>query len=40
MENEVSDMKEIINLQLDKFNNVQGLMRFLNVENLYKTHDK
>ena len=35
-----SDMEKQINKQLDKYSNVQGLMRYINVDNLYKLHEK
>ena len=35
-----SDMEKQINKQLDKYSSVQGLMRYINVNTLYKIHDK
>lgn len=35
-----SDMKKQINMQLDKYSNVQGLMRYIDVDSLYKLHEK
>lgn len=33
-----SDMKKQIDKQLKKYNNVESLMQYFNVENLYKIH--
>lgn len=38
MKNDYSDMKKQIDKQLDKYNNVQSLMRYINVKSLYKIH--
>lgn len=38
MKNEYSDMRKQIDKQLDKYNNVQSLMRYINVNSLYKKH--
>ena len=35
-----SDMEKQINKQLDKYSSVQGLMRHINVNTLYKIHEK
>lgn len=35
-----SDMEKQINKQLDKYSSVQGLMRYINVNTLYKIHEK
>lgn len=35
-----SDMEKQINKQLDKYSNVQGLMRYIDVHSLYKLHEK
>lgn len=35
-----SDMEKQINKQLDKYGNVQSLMRYINVDSLYKLHEK
>lgn len=35
-----SDMEKQINKQLDKYTNVQGLMQYINVNSLYKIHEK
>ncbi len=35
-----SDMKKQIDKQLKKYNNVESLMQYFNVENLYKIHQK
>lgn len=35
-----SDMEKQINKQLDKYSSVQGLMRYINVDSLYKLHEK
>lgn len=35
-----SDMEKQINKQLDKYANVQGLMQYINVNSLYKIHEK
>ena len=40
MKNEYSDMKKQISRQLDKYNNVQSLMRYINVNSLYDMHIK
>lgn len=38
MKNDYSDMKKQIDRQLDKYKNVQSLMRYINVNSLYKMH--
>ncbi len=40
MINQYSDMEKQINKQLDKYSNVQGLMRYIDVQSLYKLHEK
>lgn len=35
-----SDMEKQINKQLDKYSSVQGLMRYIDVDSLYKLHEK
>ncbi len=35
-----SDMEKQINKQLDKYSNVQGLMRYIDAHSLYKLHEK
>lgn len=40
MINEYLDMVEHINKQLDKYQNVEGLMRYFNENSLYNLHKK
>ena len=40
MQKDYSDMKERIEYQLKKYNNVQGLMQYINVETLREQHNK